>query len=351
MNLWSITFAFRLGLGFHALNNEGSDGSNLMQPRRIDVGDITYDGISGEMIRHQILENFVNACRRDGVNNLPLSEGLHPDRGPIGIRAAAHKLDPSKELSNENLFPSVRRAIELCAVLDVGGYLAAWNEAGGAGKKYVAEQAYVDRECAKYKDADTVKRDSCFDVGWLISEEPQDLTVTQHSAFRSTVAMNSRYGQTMRSNVYGGVIRADLHRIGTDDYWYLQHGKDRLAIDAVEQGKRQTALVDSIVNFIAAPTGAKVAGWAPHVFLTQGVILLMSSRTAPFVSPIAVTLGGGSDKPIQQNPGYVDATMKLANKQDAWAWSFTDTGSLLAAGAAATKQLADVSAKEAPASV
>ena len=89
MSLWSISFAYRLGLGFHALNNEGADGSNLMQPRRIDVGNITYDGISGEIIRHHILENFVNICREDQIAMLPLSAGLHPDRGPIGIRAAA----------------------------------------------------------------------------------------------------------------------------------------------------------------------------------------------------------------------------------------------------------------------
>ncbi len=345
MNLWSITFAFRLGLAFHALNNEGTDGSNLMQPRRIDVGAITYDGVSGEIIRHQILENFVQACRRDRISSLPLSEGLHPDRGPIGIRAAARMLG-KHELTNENLFPSVRRAIELCAVLDVGGYLAAWKEQdAGPGKKYVAEQAYLDRECASYKDADTVKRDSCFDVGWLISEEPQALTVTQHSAYRNTFAMNSRYAQTMRSNVYGGVIRADLHRIGTDDYWYLQEHQDRLAITPDEQIRRQIALVGSIINFIAAPTGAKVAGWAPHVFLTEGVILLMSSRTAPFISPITVNLGGQSDKTIQQNSGYIDATLKLANQQDAWAWSFTDTSTLLVNGDAAIKQLIDGSAK------
>ncbi len=63
-NLWSIAFAYRLGLGFHALNNEGADGSNLMQPRRIDVGKVTYDGISGEIIRRHILENFVESALR-----------------------------------------------------------------------------------------------------------------------------------------------------------------------------------------------------------------------------------------------------------------------------------------------
>jgi CRISPR-associated protein Cst2 len=335
MNLWSISFAYRLGLGFHALNNEGADGSNLMQPRRIDVGNATYDGISGEIIRRHILENFVNICRNEEIPMLPLSAALHPDRGPIGIRAAAKKLEYSN-LTNNVLFGSVRKAIELCAVLDAGGYLAAWKGQDGDAKKgYTAEKVYIESQCVAYKDAEPVKRESRFDVAWLISEMPQDLTVTQHSAFRDTFAMNSRYAQTMRSNVYGGVVRADLHRIGTDDYWHLhpkENGKEveRLAIKPREQTHRQVALVRAIANFIASPAGAKVAGWAPHLFFTEGIILLSSDRTAPFVSPIKVCLND-STHPVQANLEYSQSMMSLADKQKAWAWPFKNTKELLEA--------------------
>ena len=136
MKLWSVAFSYRLGLGFHALNNEGADGSNLMQPRRIDVGEVTYDGISGEIIRHHILENFVTLCRRDNLPVLPVSQALHPDRGPIGIRLMA-KHDGCDKLTKANpaaLFGAVRQSIKQCAVLDVGGYLAAFSgrdETGG----------------------------------------------------------------------------------------------------------------------------------------------------------------------------------------------------------------------------
>jgi CRISPR-associated autoregulator DevR family len=341
MKLWSISFAYRLGLGFHALNNEGADGSNLMQPRRIDVGNITYDGISGEIIRHHVLENFVGICRTQGITMLPLSEGLHPDRGPIGIRAAAKNLK-YPELTSQTLYPSIRQAINSCAVLDVGGYLAAWKEQeGGAKKEYIAEKNYIDTNCANYKDAEPVKRDSCFDVAWLISEAPQDLTITQHSAFRDTSSMNSRYAQTMRSNVYGGVIRADLHRIGTDDYWYLQNGQQRLAIAVPDQQSRQKALIEAIINFIASPTGAKTAGWAPHVFLTEGAILLTSARTAPFVSPIKVVLND-KDAPIQANSSYIQTIKSFANDKldekdnpkdnpnaDTWVWPFSSAQQLI----------------------
>jgi CRISPR-associated protein Cst2 len=333
MKLWSVAFSYRLGLGFHALNNEGADGSNLMQPRRIDVGEVTYDGISGEIIRHHILENFVNLCSVGNIPMLPLSAGLHPDRGPIGIRAAAKKLDPpASSVSDTNLFQCVRKAIELCAVIDVGGYLAAWEEVDGAGtKKPVVEKPYLDTECVPHEKPQPVKRESCFDVAWLVSEQPQDLTVTQHSAFRDTFAMNSRYAQTMRSNVYGGVIRADLHRVGTDDYWYLQPNGQRLTITADQQVQRQRVLIEAIVNFIASPTGAKVAAWAPHVFLTEGAILLSSSRTAPFVSPIRVDVHD-NDTPVAPNASYTTEMKKLHNDTDTWVWIFKSTDELLVAG-------------------
>lgn len=326
-NLLSISFSYRLGLGFHALNNEGADGSNLMQPRQIDCGETTYDGISGEIIRRHILENFVSQCRIHEIPMYPLSEGLHPDRGPIGIRVAAMELG-KKELTNEVLHPSVRQAICRCSVLDVGGFLAAWKDQGVQEKGYIAESSYINEHCAPNQGVESIKRDSCFDVAWLISQEPQDYTVTQHSAFRDTTSLNSRYAQTMRSNIYGGIIRADLHRIGTDDYWYLQKGKQRLAISQEEQKKRQKALVQAIGDFIASPNGAKVSAWAPHVFLVEGAILLSSRRTAPFTSPIKVDLSN-EEKPVQFNSGYLKAIEDLKNDKDTWVWTFSDARELI----------------------
>jgi len=341
MTLWSIAFAYRLGLGFHALNNEGSDGGNLMQPRRIDVRTAVYDGISGEIIRRHILANFVENCRAAQVSMLPLSEGLHPDRGPLGIRHAARTMGQN-QLDMTNLYATVRRAVEECAVLDVGGYLAAWREQP---QNYTAESAYIAANCAQpvtqgANAVQPIKRDSCFDVAWLVSEAPQDVAITQHSAFRDTFDLNSRYAQTMRTNVYGGAVRADLHRIGTDDYWYLQPGTPRLTISEAEQLTRQKALIDAIANFIAAPTGAKMAGWAPHCFLVQGAILLCSSRAAPFASPIRLDLEDESDTPVKANSEFRSAMTALANQADTWCWEFDDAKSLRDAATKAAEQIA-----------
>jgi CRISPR-associated protein Cst2 len=355
MNIWSISFSYRLGLAFHALNNEGAEGSNLMQPRRIDVGKATYDGISGEMVRRHILENFVNLCneQQPPIPVLPLSQALHPDRGPLGIRQKARQLGVTK-LTRRNpadLYNATREAIVSCAVLDVGGFLAPFAEkpeAETTGAQAKAPEAAIEGTLAELGGREegapyTVKRDSVFDVAWLVSEKRQDLAITQHAAYRPS-GTQSLFSQTMRSNTYGGVIRADLHRIGTDDYWYLQPGTNgdnlvsRLALGPGEQRRRQRALVQAIVNFIASPTGAKVAGWAPHVFLTEGAVLLTSSRTAPFVSPLKVDLAD-PDAPIAFNVGYSEAMKSLANDTDSWFWSFNDAKGLLDALKCVEQQL------------
>lgn len=331
--MWSISISYRLGLGFHALNNEGSDGSNLMQPRRIDIGKVTYDGISGEMVRRHILENFVRICQDENIDLLTASEALHPDRGPLGLRQVARTHLKAETLTKKNVFEAAKKAVEKCALVDVGGYLAAFSKESGSGG--LPESKFEDAIATVGKEDDrpyTVKRDSVFDVGWLISEEPQEMTVTQHAAYRPT-GDQSMFSQTMRSNVYGGVIRADLHRVGTDDYWYLHKTSEdkpasRIVVTPEEVQRRQKALVKAMVDYVASPAGAKTAGWAPHVFKTEGVILLTSARTAPFASPIRVDLLN-EQKPIQPNSEYQTRMTELGNESNTWAQTFSDVKTLL----------------------
>ena len=85
----SLAMSFRIQLGFHAANNEGAGGTNVMEPRRITIGAKEYDGISGEIIRHHILENFVKHCLRNNVNLHSCCKGLVPDR----CKSEVKKLD------------------------------------------------------------------------------------------------------------------------------------------------------------------------------------------------------------------------------------------------------------------
>jgi CRISPR/Cas system-associated protein Cas7 (RAMP superfamily) len=127
----------------------------------------------------------------------------------------------------------------------------------------------------------------------------------------------------------------------------LQTRTDRLILSPEEQRKRQVALVRAIVDFLAAPRGAKEAAWAPHVFLNEGAVLLTSTRTAPFVSPIRVQLDD-EQSPIQRDREYVEKMLALAggepSRRVSWAWSFRDVKDLLVIPDEASSVLAGVSA-------
>jgi hypothetical protein len=90
------------------------------------------------------------------------------------------------------------------------------------------------------------------------------------------------------------------------------------------------ALAQAVSDFIASPPGAKVAGWAPHCFLVEGAIVLCSTRTAPFESPIRVDLPDESS-PVKFNEHYAMTMASLANDTDTWAWTFTNAHTLLKA--------------------
>lgn len=104
----------------------------------------------------------------------------------------------------------------------------------------------------------------------------------------------------------------------------------RTSFDAFTSFASVRTYTDAIVNFIASPTGARVAAWAPHVFLTEGAVLLSSARTAPFVSPIKVTVHE-KNAPVAPNAPYAEDMKQLGNAKDTWVWKFTNAKELLAA--------------------
>ncbi len=174
MSIRSIAISFRIEADFHALNNEGSGGTNVMEPRRIAIGDKEYDGISGEIVRRHILENFVRLCQQNDVPVHTRCQGLVPDRGKLNLRAWLKK---NNDISWENakkqnrdvqvkrlLTDHYRRAtqelVSSCALCDIGGYLIAFQDA----------DAINDTSPQHFEG--TLKRDSCFEIGWLIPEHP-----------------------------------------------------------------------------------------------------------------------------------------------------------------------------------
>jgi len=305
MGYRSLAISFRIQLGFHAANNEGAGGTNVMEPRRITVGDREYDGISGEIIRHHILEHFVKLCQENGVNLHPRCQGLVPDRGKEPVKDWIHNNSqklPKRKVQNKELplldpphYPELtENLLKNCALCYIGGYLIALEASDNA--------------------QGTLKRDSCFEVGWLITEHPAVVDYTQHSAYDPDPEKHNLFVQNMRTGIYGGVLRIDLDRIGFNDWWWLEEESQQYAIDEQERKKRIRLLLQAIRHWLMSPSFAKQAGWLQHMSgLLEGVIVLSKDGPAPFYSPIRFELEEGDpNKPcIKPNPQYREMLKKV----------------------------------------
>jgi len=307
MEYRSLAMSFRIQLGFHAANNEGTGGTNVMEPRRITVGDKEYDGISGEIIRHHILENFVRLCQENSVALHDRCKGLVPDRGREVLKQwiDANKSElPKKEVQRKELpfldpphYPKATEAlIKNCALCDLGGYLLALETSDDA--------------------QGTLKRDSCFEVGWLITEHPAIVDFTQHAAYFHTPEKPEEHNlfvQNMRTGIYGGVLRIDLDRIGFNDWWWLQSGAPQYAFDENERRKRIRLLLEAIHQWLISPSFAKQASWLQHMSgLLEGSIVLSKDGPAPFYSPIRFE--ANPDPVIKPNPEYRDLLEKVKSR-------------------------------------
>lgn len=306
-NMWrSLAMSFRMELSFHAANNEGAGGTNVMEPRRITVGDKEYDGISGEIIRRHILENFVKLCQQ---NNVPLHDrcrGLVPDRGREDLIRWAQNQSISR-LEPEAHYPNAtKELITQCALCDVGGYLIALERGDPI--------------------QGVLKRDSCFEIGWFISEHPAIVDYTQHSAYTTQIdpgtgrLQHNLFVQNMRVGIYGGVLRVDLDRIGRNDWWWLNPRNDsnssgfkEYALNSNDRRRRICLLLEAIKKWLLSPSFAKQTGWLQHQSgLLEGTIALSKDGAAPFVSPIKFEM---DDKPIiKKNENYRDILQDMVNK-------------------------------------
>jgi len=300
MNYKSLAMSFRIQLGFHAGNNEGAGGTNVMEPRRITVGDKEYDGISGEIIRHHILENFVRLCQQHGLPLHQRCHGLVPDRCKSEVKNWMRTQSPSvSKLNPEQHYATLAEQIlKECALCDVGGYLVALQR----------QQDGVEG---------TLKRDSCFEVGWLITEHPAVVNYTQHSAYDPDPEKHNLFVQNMRIGTYGGVLRIDLDRIGFNDWWWLGNGVNKYAISDAERYKRMWVFLEAIKQWMLSPSFAKQAGWLQHQDGTfEGVIVLSSNGPAPFYSPVKFELEGGDPNCpiIKPNSQYRDIIKNLSGK-------------------------------------
>lgn len=337
-NYRSLSLAFRVGLAFHGLNMEGASG-NVMEPRRIALGDAEYDGISGEIVRRHILENFVSLAIEQGLPIHSGCRGLIPERGKGAlsewmqssneVEQAAARRESGGEASDEGesapqrrrgagaegrkhlnplgktpaFSPATAQLLSGCSICDIGGYLIAYERTDPV--------------------AGTLKRDSTFEVGWLISEHPTQTDYTQHAAYKPDQNHNL-FTMGIRSAIYGGVMRFDLDRIGHNDWWWLQRDGTPQRWPVAEEQRRDRArtLLKAARQWLLSLSGARQAGWLQHQGEPfEGVLVLSQDGPAPFISPIG--LGVENSKPcVKPNGNYREAVKRLAEQKGAGLTSY-----------------------------
>lgn len=296
----SLSLSFRLPLAFHCLNNEGGSG-NVMEPRRITIREAEYDGISGEMARRHVLENFVRLC---GERNIPLTDackGLAPERGKEALKAwIDDSADVRKEKDVKQFEPghynaATNHLLSSCALSDLGGFLIPFG--------------------MEDKIKGTLKRDSCFEFSWLITEHPAIVEFTQQVAYRADPSQNAPFTQNMRVGIYSGVFRFDLARVGVSDWAWLSPNSTASVIDDAEKQRRILALLDALEQWLLSPSGARQAGWLQHQDdLREGIFCLSNNGPAPFISPLKLDLQN-QETPVMHNPAYREELERLAEKR------------------------------------
>ena len=171
----------------------------------------------------------------------------------------------------------------------------------------------------------SLKRDSCFEVGWLISEHPAIVDFTQHSAYDPNPDFHNLFVQNLRVGIYGGVLRIDLDRIGRNDWWWLNpksgnntNGFEEYAINNENERKKRTCLLLEAVNkWLLSPSFAKQAGWLQHQSgLLEGSIVLSKDGAAPFTSPVKFELEN-EEAIIKRNEKYRETLDEIVSKAGA----------------------------------
>ncbi|NIR16253.1 MAG: DevR family CRISPR-associated autoregulator, partial [Desulfobacterales bacterium] len=200
-------------------------------------------------------------------------------------------------IAPEHYPEATKEMISKCAVCDTGGYLFPLGES-----------------TQNLKGA--LKRDSCFEVGWLISEHRGVVDFTQHAAYHETQEHNL-FVQNIRSGIYAGVLRIDLDRIGYNDWWWLHSNSNpqKYSINNGDRAQRAKALLEAIEQYLLSLGGAKQAGWLQHPSgLLEGVTVTSGSGPAPFVSPIKLSFSNGTSA-IERNSGYIQKLKDLKGKK------------------------------------
>jgi len=265
-----VTFAVKLQLNVHDLNNEAVAGNvqDIRIMEFIDENDEKREApaVSGRMLKHWHYEAVRHLILNGEYFSLPLCDGCK----------VGEPIRPGR-IENKNLIqiaPSERDSISACAICDIHGYL-------------IAQGAEREGE-----GGISARRISRVMFSWLmpvlgtkfLSKQVIHTRVSQQqSMVEEEAAAQMIFNKSYASGIYAFVSAVDVERIGLVE---LNLGSDNpYAIRDSDRIKRSKVAIEAYRYLISGQMGASLSHAIPH---TQPIeVLVAYSEISPLPFPIS----------------------------------------------------------------
>lgn len=260
-----ITFAVKLQLNVHDLNNEAVAG-NVTDIRIMEFLDeegkrIEAPAVSGRMLKHWHYEGMRHLILNGPYKDIPLCEGCN----------AGEPIRPG-EIENNKLIQVSKpeeEAIKSCGVCDIHGYLIA-QEAEGEGAKGVS-----------------ARRTSRAMFSWLMPVLGFDIASKQviHNRVSSDPSVMIPFHKSYASGIYAFVSALDMDRIGLVE---LNFGsKNPYAVEDNARKERIKIAIEAYRLMLSGQIGASLSHAIPHVNPLEVLVAYSEKGPLPFpVSPM-----------------------------------------------------------------
>jgi len=269
-----VTFAVKLQLNVHDLNNEAVAG-NVQDIRIMEFLDENDEkreapAVSGRMLKHWHYEAVLHLILNGEYFSLPLCDGCK----------VGEPIRPGR-IENKNLIqiaPPERDSISACAICDIHGYL-------------IAQGAEREGE-----GGISARRTSRVMFSWLMpvlgTKFPSKQVIhtrvsQQQSMAEEEAAAQMIFNKSYASGIYAFVSAVDIERIGLAEL-ELANDKDNKSPYAIEESKRKErakVAIEAYRYLVSGQMGASLSHAIPH---TQPIeVLVAYSETSPLPFPIS----------------------------------------------------------------
>lgn len=277
MVISSIGISALVTVDLHALNNEGSEGNQLLtrQVQIVDAGGEVHavNAISGDMLKH----GFVARLQQIALEaSLPLCEPcrmLDPNRFAADEQYLA-QIDGQVAAAGQARGDSTLLGlmIQRCVLDDVAGNLLTGTIGGK--KRSVARKSVVEFGWAVARP-ETARTDSFLHAKYVPEGRGRG------SGEGANLGQNI-FHRPASSGQYAMVIRAEMSRLGANDYTFEQ------MLPENDRAGRARAVLGALGLTLISPTGAQQNTQLPHVLAVEGVVTVSPSAStpAPIFSPL-----------------------------------------------------------------